>query len=164
MNNHVFRPLIVVIGIVALILVARYFYVPKDFGSYERGYIYSWHRKGDEQFWKDFKIKYQGKEYCKDCHADKYASINKSPHSIINCENCHGPAGTAEGVLHYDPDKRPKLSIDKSREQCYRCHVKLPYPTSARAKIKGFADPEKHNPGMECVMCHNPHSPKMGGA
>jgi len=164
MNNHVYRPLIVVIGIVALILVARYFYVPKDFGSYERGYMYSWHRKSDEEFWKNFKIKYQGKEYCKVCHEKNYATIGKSPHKNIQCENCHGPAGTAEGIVHYDPDKRPKLAIDKSREQCYRCHVKLAYPTSARAKIKGFPDPEKHNPGMECVLCHNPHDPKLGGA
>jgi len=158
MNNHVFRPLIVVIGIVVLILVARVFYVPKDFGSYERGYIYSWHRLGDEDFWKKYPIKYQGKEYCKDCHADKYASIGKSPHKIINCENCHGPA------MDHPSDKLPKLAIDRTREQCYRCHVKLPYPATARAKIKGFLDPAQHNPGMECVACHNPHSPKLGGA
>ena len=161
MGNHVFRPLIVVMGIVLLILAARLFYVPKDFGSYERGYIYSWHRKGDEDTWKHFKIKYQGKEYCKDCHEKNYASINKSPHRIIPCEDCHGPAGSDEGVLHYD-DKRPKLAIDRTRQQCYRCHVKLPYPGTARAAIKGFPDPEQHNPGMECVMCHNPHDPKGG--
>jgi hypothetical protein len=147
---------------VALILVARSFYVPKDFGVYERGYMYSWHRKGDEQFWKDFKIKYQGREFCKDCHDKNYAAISKSRHKNIQCENCHGPAGTVQGTMH--PDNPPKLAIDRSREQCYRCHVKLAYPTSDRAKIRGFADPEKHNPGMECVACHNPHSPRLGGA
>ncbi len=164
MKNHVYRPLIVTIAIVILILAVRAVYVPKDFGVYERGYMYSWHRRGDEDFWKNFKIKYKGREYCKDCHPDKYDTIMKSPHRIIQCENCHGPAGTPEGVFHYDAQKRPKLTIDKRRELCYRCHVKLPYPTSDRAKIKGFLDPETHNPGMECVMCHNPHSPKLGGA
>ena len=158
MKNHIWRPVIVVVGIVILILVARVFYVPKDFGVYERGYMYSWHEKSNEQFWRDFRIKYQGKEYCKDCHSDKYESINKTPHKIIPCEDCHGPA------IDHPSETRPKLEIDKSRELCYRCHVKLQYPTSGRAQIKGFADPEKHNPGMECVMCHNPHNPKLGGA
>ncbi len=163
MKNHVWRPLIVVIGIEILILAARVVYVPKDFGSYERGYMYSWHEKNNEDFWKNFKIKYKGKAYCKDCHEDKVTMIDKTPHRIIMCENCHGPAGDAEGVVHYD-DKRPKLVIDRSRELCYRCHVKLPYPTSGRSEIKGFLDPEQHNPGIECVSCHNPHSPKLGGA
>ncbi len=164
MKNHVLRPLIVVLGIVILILAARVVYVPKDFGIYDRGYMYSWHRKGDEQFWRDFKIKFRGKAYCNDCHPDKIESIDKTPHRIIPCEDCHGPAGTAEGYVHYDPDHRPKLEINRSRELCYRCHVYLAYPTSGRKKIKGFPDPEKHNPGMECVMCHNPHDPKLGGA
>src|SRR5512140_616593 len=104
MKNHVFRPFIVFLGIVALILIARIFLVPKDFGIGGRGYMYGWHRQGNEEEWKNqiIKVKYQGKEYCKDCHADKYDSINKTPHKIIQCENCHGPAGTPEGILHYD--------------------------------------------------------------
>lgn len=161
MKNHVFRPLIVVLGIVALILIARVFYVPKDFGIGERGYMYGWHRGGNVEEWKQFKVKYQGTEYCKDCHEKNYSSIKKTPHQIIPCEDCHGPAGTPEGIIHYDPDKRPKLAIDKSRAQCLRCHFPLPYPTSLRAKIKGV-DPDKHNPGIECSSCHNPHNPMEG--
>ncbi len=49
MKNHVFRPLFVVIGIVAIILAARLFLVPKDFGVQERGYMYGWHRKANEE-------------------------------------------------------------------------------------------------------------------
>jgi hypothetical protein len=161
MKNHVFRPLFVVIGIVAIILLVRTALVPKDFGVHERGYMYGWHRKANEEDWKKFQVKYQGKEYCKDCHTDKYDSINKTPHRIIQCENCHGPAGTAEGVVHYDPDKLPKLVIDRSRAQCLRCHFPLPYPSSGRSKIKSI-DPDKHNPDTECAICHNPHNP-MGG-
>lgn len=162
MKNHVLRPLIVVIGIVALILAARIFYVPKDFGVHERGYMYGWFRKSNEEDWKKFKVKYQGTEYCKSCHDDKYTSIKKSPHRVIQCENCHGPAGTPEGIVHYDPDKLPKLAIDRSRKQCLRCHFPLPYPTSGRAKIPGV-DPERHNPDIECSMCHNPHNPNLEG-
>jgi hypothetical protein len=160
MKNHVWRPLYVMIGVVALILAARTVLVPKDFGIGERGYMYSWHRKSNEEDWKKVAVKYQGAEYCKDCHSDKYDAIHKTPHGIIQCENCHGPAGTPEGIVHYD-EKRPKLTIDKSREHCLRCHFPLKYSTSGRAKIRGI-DPEQHNPGIECASCHNPHKPMEG--
>ena len=75
MKSHVLRPLFAFLGIVALILLARVFLVPKDFGSYERGYMYSWHRQGNEEDWKKIKVKYQGAEYCKDCHDKNYARI-----------------------------------------------------------------------------------------
>lgn len=162
MNNHVFRPLLVVIGGVILILIVRVFYVPKDFGVHERGYMYGWYRADNIEDWKKVKVKYQGYEHCKDCHADKLDMIMKTPHAVIECENCHGPAGAPDGTIHYDSDKKPKLSIDRSREQCLRCHAKLPYPTSGRASIRGI-DPAQHNPDVECVMCHNPHKPSLEG-
>jgi hypothetical protein len=154
MKNHVLRPLFVVVGIVVLILLVRMVYVPKDFGVHEQGYMYGWHRKANEEDWKTFKVKYQGAEYCANCHSDKTTSISKTPHKLIQCENCHGPA-----VDH--PSDPPKLAIDRSREQCLRCHYPLPYPTSGRAKIRGI-DPEQHNPGVECSQCHNPHKPMEG--
>lgn len=156
MKNHALRPLFVVIGIVALILLARLALVPKDFGAHERGYMYGWHRLGNEEEWKNtiVKAKYQGREYCKDCHPDTYDSINKTPHKIIQCENCHGPAAG-------HPADPPKLTIDKSRAECLRCHHPLLYPTSARAQIKAI-DPDKHTPDVECSRCHNPHKPMEG--
>jgi len=146
----------VVIGIVILILIARQFLVPKDFGIHERGYMYGWYKKSSEEDWKTtIAVKYKSAEYCKDCHSDKYSMIMQTPHAIIQCENCHGPA-----MEH--PSNPPKLTIDKSRALCLRCHYPLPYPTSGRANIRGI-DPEKHNPDVECSMCHNPHKPKIGG-
>ena len=156
MKSHVWRPLFVVIGIVILILIARQFLVPKDFGIHERGYMYGWYKKSSEEDWKTtIAVKYKSAEYCKDCHSDKYSMIMQTPHAIIQCENCHGPA-----MEH--PSNPPKLTIDKSRALCLRCHYPLPYPTSGRANIRGI-DPEKHNPDVECSMCHNPHKPKIGG-
>jgi hypothetical protein len=155
MKNHVFRPLLVVIGIVALILAARTFLVPKDFGVHERGYMYGWYRKANEEDWKKFQVKYLGMEYCKDCHDKNYTGIKKSPHKNIQCENCHGPA-----VDH--PNDPPKLAIDKSRQQCLRCHYPLPYPTSGRSLIRGI-NPDTHNPDIECSMCHDPHHPNLEG-
>ena len=155
MKSHIWRPLFVVIAIVILILIARQFLVPKDFGIHERGYMYGWYRKSNEEDWKKVTVKYKSAEYCKDCHSDKYSMIMQTPHAIIQCENCHGPA-----LEH--PANPPKLTIDKSRAQCLRCHYPLPYPTSGRANIRGI-DPDKHNPDIECAMCHNPHKPGIGG-
>ena len=154
MKNHVIRPLIVLVGLVAIVLIARQFVVPEDFGVGERGYMYGWHRKANEQDWKEMAVQYKSREYCRDCHSDKYSSIRKTPHAIIQCENCHGPAGD-------HPMDPPKLDIDKSRGQCLRCHTYLPYPTSGRMNIRGI-DPDTHNPDIECVMCHNPHKPNVG--
>ncbi|MBI5141823.1 MAG: cytochrome c3 family protein [Nitrospirae bacterium] len=155
MSNHVWRPAWVVLGVVALILTARYFYVPSDFGTHERGFMYGYYRKASEEDWKKIKVKYRTKDYCKDCHADKYEMNMASKHSIIQCENCHGPA-----MDH--PENPQKLAIDKSRDLCIRCHAKLNYPSSRRGELKGI-DPDSHNAGMECSACHNPHKPSLEG-
>ncbi len=154
MRNHVWRPLVVVIVLVAFILLARAIHVPKDFGIGERGYMYGFHRKSNEDDWKAFKVKYKfDNEYCGVCHADNYESIKKSPHAIINCENCHGPA------LNH-PEDPPKLTINQTQELCLRCHYPLAYPTSGRSKIRGI-DPVQHNAGLDCITCHNPHKPNL---
>ena len=72
---HVLRPLYVVLALVAIILIARTFFVPKDFGIHERGYMYGWYREGNVAEWKAFRVKYQGKEYCRDCHGDQEKQV-----------------------------------------------------------------------------------------
>lgn len=153
MKTHVFRPLWVVLGLIALVLLARVFYVPDSFGVHERGYMYGWYRADNIADWEKVSVKYRGTDSCTPCHPDKEENISMSPHAIIPCENCHGPAGE-------HPSDPPKLTVDRSRVLCLRCHASLPYPTSGRAGIRGI-DPEIHNPDMECVMCHNPHTPDL---
>ncbi|MRR53918.1 MAG: cytochrome C [Deltaproteobacteria bacterium] len=153
MRNHVWRPLYLVIAVIALILLVRTLVVPEDFGSHESGYMYGWHRKGNEAEWQQVKVKYQMSAYCKDCHSEMYDSIGKSPHGIIPCEDCHGP-----GAGH--PDNPAKLPIDRSRQLCLRCHAQLPSPSSGRSAIRGI-DPAGHNPEAECSLCHNPHNPSL---
>ena len=153
MGNHVLRPVWLVLGILVSFLIIRHFLVPPDFGVQERGFMYGYHRKSNEGEWKALKAKYKTRKYCKECHTDEYESIMSSKHRIIQCENCHGPA-----MDH--PKKPDKLPINRKRSLCIRCHAHLPYPTSQRAEIKGI-DPEKHNPGQECIECHDPHGPDL---
>ncbi len=153
MKSHVWRPLWVFLAIVAVILLARVFLVPEDFGVHETGYMYGWYREGNVQEWKDPQPKYLGAVYCAECHEEKTTGRDASPHGAIQCENCHGPA-----LGH--PDDPPALAIDRSRELCLRCHAWLPYPTSGRMAIPGI-DPQSHNPGEECSSCHDPHHPNL---
>lgn len=153
MKSHVWRPLFVAVGLVALILLARLVLVPKDFGVGERGYMYGWHRGGNEAEWKAVAVKYRTRAYCRECHGEKVESIGRSPHGVIACENCHGPA-----LGH--PKDPPTLTIDRSRALCIRCHAKLVTPSSGRGRIRGI-DPETHNPEAECSLCHDPHHPNL---
>ena len=159
MKSHVWRPLYVVIAFVVAILVFRYFYVPKDFGSGSRGFMYAFHRKSNEEEWKRQPVKYldTGKqkmhEFCGKCHGNEVKVRREDLHGIIPCENCHGPA-----LSH--PEEPRKLTINRSRELCLRCHTSLPYTTSERKRIPGI-DPKTHNVGLECVFCHDPHNPRL---
>ncbi len=152
MKSHVWRPFFVALGIVALILTVRMFLVPSDFGIYERGYMYGMHRKSNEAEWQAVKVKYKTAASCKECHEHNYSDIKASPHANISCENCHGP------LLDHPKDPMG-LSIDRSRQLCLRCHLILSYKASDRGSLKGI-NPDMHNPGAECVMCHVPHNPK----
>lgn len=153
MKGHVWRPLFVVLGIVVLILLFRMVYVPKDFGSQERGYTFGFHRLSNEAEQMAFPAKYKESAYCQECHEEKTASLESSQHGMIPCENCHGAA------LNH-PEEPEKLAIDRSRELCIRCHAQLFMPSSGRNDIPGI-DPEQHNPGVECSDCHNPHNPSL---
>ena len=153
MKNHVLRPLWIVLAGIALLLTVRAIMVPDDFGVQGESFTYNFHREGNIDDWKNFKVKYRGREYCRECHEEKVEEILASPHAIIQCENCHSPA-----IDH--PDDPETLEINTSRGLCLRCHTALPYPTSLRAEIIGI-DPDEHNVDSECPDCHNPHNPDL---
>lgn len=153
MKSHIWRPVFVVIGLVGLILLFRLIYVPDDFGTNEQGYMYGYHREGNVEDWKNFPSKYKDSEYCRNCHIDKDTDLSASQHAMIPCENCHGAA-----LDH--PVEPEKLKIDRSRALCIRCHAQLYTPTSGRSAIPGI-NPDQHNTGMECSVCHNPHNPGL---
>ena len=148
---------VAVILVVSGVVGARMIFVP-SFTAANDDYRYQWHRVANEAEWKDVKVKYQGSESCKDCHADQFNAVAASVHAKVSCENCHGPA-----IDH--PDNPAKLAIDRSRELCLRCHANLPYrnqdykelPKGA-VKLK-MVGPDEHNPGtdVQCIACHDAH-------
>ncbi|WP_456433378.1 cytochrome c3 family protein [Thermosulfuriphilus sp.] len=153
MKSHVLRPLFVAIGLGVLLIIVRSFLTPSDFGIHGQSFTYSYFRLSNIDEWKAFTVKYQGQNYCAECHPDNYEEHENSKHRIIQCENCHGPA-----INH--PDDPEALPIDRSRALCLRCHAALPYPQNPRSKIPGI-DPQEHNPEATCSECHNPHNPNL---
>jgi predicted CXXCH cytochrome family protein len=155
--SHPFRFLLLVIAVAAFILIVRAIIVPSDFKVHNGDYKYQYYRTGNVEEWKNFEIKFQGREYCGDCHPEEYEKIVNSKHAMNQCENCHGPA-------YKHPDKVEKLTIDRSRDLCLRCHAELPYRPNVYAELSSgpieliMQNPEEHNPGEECVLCHDPHA------
>jgi len=145
---------ITILGI-AGITGARMIIAP-SFKAANNDYRYQWHRVANEQEWKEFKVKYRGNSYCKDCHTQQFKNVEASLHAKVSCESCHGPA-----INH--PDNPARLAIDNSSSLCLRCHSDLPYRRTQYSELpKGeiklkMIDAEIHNPGMECIACHNPH-------
>jgi predicted CXXCH cytochrome family protein len=145
---------ITILGI-AGITGARMIIAP-SFKAANNDYRYQWHRVANEQEWKEFKVKYRGSSYCKDCHTQQFKEVGASLHAKVSCESCHGPA-----INH--PDNPARLTIDNSRSLCLRCHSDLPYRRTQYSELpKGeiklkMVDPDIHNPEMECIACHNPH-------
>ena len=152
MKWHVLHPLWVGLGVVGLIILGGRFLVPDDFGVHGRNFTYGYHRLGSEQDWKDFPVKYQGRESCTECHEENVQLISGSVHAPVQCENCHGPA-----VNH--PGSDQSLTVDTSRELCLRCHAYLGYAHSDRGAMPSIVD-RTHRRRRECSKCHDPHNPR----
>lgn len=152
MKWHVLRPLWVAIGLVGLILISRVFLVPDDFGVHGRNFTYGYHRLSNIQEWKNFPVKYRGRETCVECHEEHVQKLDASSHAAVECENCHGPS-----VNH--PDDVEILPINTKRELCLRCHAFLDYPNSDRGQLVSIEN-KRHKRRHECIKCHNPHDPK----
>ena len=95
---------------------------------------------------------YQTARYCENCHTDRHAQWSANSHKTVNCETCHGAAQNhpAKGKLPIPAD---------TRKLCTLCHEKMP----GRPRTQPQIDLAQHSSGQQCVVCHNPHSPKLAG-
>lgn len=130
---------------IALFLVLRHFLVPPTFGEYG-------HYRGASLYDNaKLEIHYSGQEACFKCHQDIQDKKSQDVHSDIHCETCHGP-----GEKHVLSSKVEDIIKPDGREFCGSCHAM----NAAKLKSAIFQiDLDKHNPGKNCIECHNPHQP-----
>jgi cytochrome c553 len=95
---------------------------------------------------------YQTPRYCKDCHSERHAQWSANNHKSVICEVCHGAAQghPAKGKLPIPAD---------TRKLCTLCHEQMP----GRPRTQPQIDLAQHSGGQQCIVCHNPHAPKLAG-
>jgi len=90
---------------------------------------------------------------CQTCHSERHAQWSANSHKTVICEVCHGP-----GRGH--PQKVGKLTIPADTTKlCTLCHQRM----AARPRTQPQIDPVRHSGGAQCIVCHNPHAPKLAG-
>lgn len=147
MPTHILRLLLLVVGFIILAIAAAIYLTPESF--YEFG-----HYRADSvgEIAADIP-KFQGPDYCEACHEERHADWTAGAHKVVKCEVCHGAAGE-------HPSDGGKLPIpDDSVRLCTLCHLEMPARPAAQPQIVV----SEHAGEEQCVTCHDPHSPALGG-
>ncbi len=165
MPKHIVRLIALIVGFGAVAYAAKIFFTADSFYAYG-------HYRGDSvaEIASD-KPKYKGSEYCKSCHAARYAEWFAGVHhsvdigKVVQCEVCHQAAGgrdaggmfqhVSTGVDHPASGKQP-VPAD-TLKLCPLCHEKMPGRPAEQRQI----DIATHAGTQQCTTCHNPHSPRL---
>jgi predicted CXXCH cytochrome family protein len=150
MPAHIVRLLLLLGAILLLAVIARNYALDSSyyqFGNY-RGDAVVELAAGAPQF--------RGAAYCQECHAERHAEWTASVHRNVKCEVCHGPA-------REHPADGPLLTPTDTIKLCTQCHEAMPTRPASQPQIVVAQHPFKHDEALQCVSCHNPHSPAMGG-
>ncbi len=135
---------VLVILVVALLIAARIFLIPSDFGKY--GHF----RASAVEEIISQNIQYAGNEICTECHDDVAATKSDGYHKDVACEVCHGPAAS-----HTEDPTSVQLRAPRDRGSCPLCHEFLPSRPTGFPQIVSAS----HNPIRPCISCHEPHDP-----
>jgi cytochrome c553 len=118
------------------------------------------------------KPRYKGNAYCVSCHAQQVAEWTNGVHNsidvgkVVKCEVCHGPAGGRDVEATYVPPttgpdhpKNLKMVVPADTQKlCTLCHERMTGRPLQQRQIV-VAD---HAGTQQCIVCHNPHSPRLG--
>jgi cytochrome c553 len=114
---------------------------------------------------------YKGSSYCQSCHGARHTEWSAGIHKVVNCETCHGaavghPAGAhpsaptdkhMHSIIAAERRENVKLAIPAdSVKLCTLCHQKMPGRPATQRQIVVSS----HAGTQQCIVCHNPHSPK----
>ena len=149
MPAHIVRLLLLLATFLALAVVARNYVLDPSyyqFGDY-RGDAVIEEAAGQPQF--------RGPAYCQACHAERHAEWTAGVHESVKCEVCHGAA-------REHPATGPLPKPGNTIKLCTVCHEAMPGRPAAQPQIIIAEHPVPHDGDLQCLTCHNPHSPKLG--
>ncbi len=144
MPKHIVRLIVVIVVFLALALLAKWYFTADSF------YRYGHYRADSVPEIAAQEPAFQTARYCQSCHAERYAQWSANSHKTVICEVCHG---AAQG--HPQNGKLPIPS--DTVKLCTLCHEAMP----GRPRTQPQIDLDQHSAGAQCIVCHNPHAPKI---
>jgi cytochrome c553 len=147
MPKHIIRLLLLMAAFGAVAYAAKVFFTAESF------YDYGHYRANSVREIAAQQPAYQTPGYCKTCHSERVALWSANNHKSVTCEVCHG---AAEG--HPQSGKLPIPS--DTVKLCTLCHEAMP----GRPRTQPQVNVIQHSSGQQCIVCHNPHAPKIVAA
>jgi len=147
MPKHIVRLIMLIAAFGVVAYAAKVFFTPGSF------YKYGHYRANSVPEIAAQEPVFQTPRYCQSCHSERYAQWSANSHKTVICEVCHGPA--------QGHPQNGKLPIPKDTVKlCSLCHEQMPGRPSTQPQIAVA----QHSGGQQCVVCHNPHAPKIVAA
>ena len=147
MPVHIRRLILVVVVFAASAYAAKLFFTAEsfyEFGHYRAAAVPQVAAQAPA---------FQTPGYCQPCHMERHAQWSANNHKTVMCETCHGPAtGHPQNGKLPIPTETVKL--------CTLCHEAMP----ERPRVQPQVVVAEHAKSQQCVVCHNPHAPKIAGA
>jgi cytochrome c553 len=145
--KHIVRLIGLVVAFLAVALIAKWYFTQESF------YKFGHYRANSVPEIAAQEPVYQTPRYCEACHSDRHAQWSANNHKSVICEVCHG---AAKGH-----PQNGKLPIPQdTRKLCTLCHEAMP----GRPRTQPQIVLAEHSGGQQCIVCHNPHAPKIVAA
>ena len=147
MPKHIVRLIILVVALGTVALIAKWYFTAESF------YEYGHYRADSVPEIAAQEVVFQTPRYCQSCHSERHAQWSGNSHKTVICETCHGAA-------QWHP-QNGKLPIPSDTVKlCTLCHEAMP----GRPRTQPQVEAAQHSSGQQCIVCHNPHAPKIVAA
>jgi len=161
-SKHIWRVVIILIGVGVFVVSGRSFMLPSSFG--QAGHF----RYDSISEYMAKPLRHGGDASCEKCHEKNFALHETGKHQTVRCEVCHGALS-----LHVvDGKKVADARVPRKYEWCAICHQAQPakpagFPTinikDHLATMTGSPVTDPIDPAV-CLGCHNPHDPLPGSS